>query len=1361
MKKQAKKILALILSLALIISTVVMNFSVAAVSLEEGESFDKAQGEYVFSWNPVSGFDSSFNSAKIDSDGTVTTAKPSEQWSTDLSPNSAVSWEYQNRYMKPMGNGSTYLMTLKDTKVTNFRASIYFLNAWKEYGLVFGQSTPTDIDYTNGAVQVRMQGNAGNVIATGVDSASAKYVDSSINAEFYRSGNKAYDKVTLDPAFDTTVRTDSKKNLHTLNIEVIDGVLKLWWDDYEKYAWTVNLSDKYSGGYISLYANGNQQGGIHTFKIEDLGGFTEYNKDFAGINVATINKDFNSAIIASDGTVTEGKASAQWSTAKNPDGNTQSGHQNSYLKPTVYGGNTFLLTLNNTKTINFRASLTFLNAWREYGIIFGQSTPTDIAVSDTATNGAVKVKMQENAGKIFAQGVQASTSKWVDVSRTEGFYYNADKQYLAYDQVTKFSTDVNGTNLHTLNIEVINGLMKLWWTGFEEYAWTVELNNDYKGGYISLYSTGCQQGGIKSFTFEDLGGYIQSFNWLGLGEIATEFTASKVESNGTVIEENKLPADLWSTEFGNANSDYRNHFLKPKTNDGKTYLLTLNDVKVKNFRATMQFLNNWHDYGIYFGQTTPTDISASNGVVKVGMQENAGKIRVVGIDTYTPKWEGSANYGEFYPYKNASSNSTCNNVNISGFDSSVNSTNLHTLNIEVIDGQIKVWWSEYPDVVWSASLNENYKGGYISLYSTGNAHGGIRDFAVMELPESDYTFVATETTELDDKFTSTVYDTENGTVTTTKVSENWRLDNTSDSTIGKGAIEDIYYNNALKPFGRKSAKKVSVLTLNDELSNNFELKYTYIPGHTGNTLYFSDSIYNPNVSKENALSITINNAKIGESYYPLLYVGGAIDVESASLADSNVTLYSYGGNTVNSYLSDLGMVYDDVVKGKTRTEINVKVQDGTLTTWVTGYEGAAITVKLTAKYNADKLSFYTDGCDQGGMINLNIDKLADDAKKTANVALNIEPMDEYTAVTLNTSLAYSNIIADLVFDNSAFEYYASAINMNQLTINDGKVLEANDGVIPIDLYANNAGQIVTLYFKNLTSIMDYSAFALNSMAVNVVNKNTANANGTKSAKFDYTEDCIVDVRDIIRTKRIAVSDTPTVSAEDIAAIRNLLLGCYLFEEISPLVGKSALYLGDSIAYGALDELGLSWAGRIAQKGMTYENVAVSGWTVTNPETSGKGQIVTQLDKATKSDYDFVILEGGVNDVLMNQHGTKNIAWGEITADGTDFNTSTICGAIEDLIVKTQAKFPDAVVGYVINNYYGATEENMTKYIETVKAACDKHGIAYVDLYNDEYVKANFVNSKHLPDNLHPNAAGYDIISKVITEWMESLVLTDD
>ena len=125
-------------------------------------------------------------------------------------------------------------------------------------------------------------------------------------------------------------------------------------------------------------------------------------------------------------------------------------------------------------------------------------------------------------------------------------------------------------------------------------------------------------------------------------------------------------------------------------------------------------------------------------------------------------------------------------------------------------------------------------------------------------------------------------------------------------------------------------------------------------------------------------------------------------------------------------------------------------------------------------------------------------------------------------------------------------------------------------------------------------------------------------------------------------------------------------------------------------------------------------------------------------------------------MINERESAHPISFGEITADGTDFDTSTICGAIEELIVKTKAKFPNATVGYIINNEFGATADDMTKYINAVKKACDKHGIAYVELYNDEYVKANFT-AEHLPDTLHPNAAGYDILSKVIADWMETLV----
>ena len=387
---------------------------------------------------------------------------------------------------------------------------------------------------------------------------------------------------------------------------------------------------------------------------------------------------------------------------------------------------------------------------------------------------------------------------------------------------------------------------------------------------------------------------------------------------------------------------------------------------------------------------------------------------------------------------------------------------------------------------------------------------------------------------------------------------------------------------------------------------------------------------------------------------------------------------------------------------------------------------------------------------------MNIDMLPDDATFTSNINFDIQPIGEYTKVTLSTDLDHSSILGTLNFDKTKYEYFGATLNEKQrfekqVAANQGDYITVGDGTITLNLRVNPQNEVLNLYFKNLDTSLNYETMLANDITGYVANQNEVNAVTTRELDQDYTEDYILNVKDIVRAK---VKNSTTV--ED---VRKVLVGANAETE-SPLIGKTALYLGDSIAYGSNDSLGLSWAGRIAQRGMTYDKVAVSGWTVTNTETSGKGQIVTQLDKASRDSYDFVILEGGVNDVLTMQGGNTNITWGEVT-DSTTYDASTIAGAIEDLIVQTKDRFPNAIVGYVINNYFGATDDNMTTYINTVKAACDKHGVAYVDLNADERTgKSVFYNGCELYDDgwLHPNAAGYDIIAPVIAEWMEDLVL---
>ncbi len=204
---------------------------------------------------------------------------------------------------------------------------------------------------------------------------------------------------------------------------------------------------------------------------------------------------------------------------------------------------------------------------------------------------------------------------------------------------------------------------------------------------------------------------------------------------------------------------------------------------------------------------------------------------------------------------------------------------------------------------------------------------------------------------------------------------------------------------------------------------------------------------------------------------------------------------------------------------------------------------------------------------------------------------------------------------------------------------------------------------------------------------------------------------------------------------------------------SPLYGKKALFVGDSISYGAGDDIfGLSWGGRIGIRyGMDWLNRSVSGSTVM--ETAGIPQIKNQLPEET---FDYVVLEGGINDAL------KSHPLGVISDsfDPEGFDTATFGGAFEELLYTARQKYPQAKLGYIVTMRVPAlADDTAQRYYALAQEICEKWDVACLNLFADEEVTGWFAGGAHLPDTLHPDAAGYELLTPKIAAWMEKLAVT--
>ncbi|MBQ7090492.1 MAG: hypothetical protein IJN82_05175 [Clostridia bacterium] len=226
---------------------------------------------------------------------------------------------------------------------------------------------------------------------------------------------------------------------------------------------------------------------------------------------------------------------------------------------------------------------------------------------------------------------------------------------------------------------------------------------------------------------------------------------------------------------------------------------------------------------------------------------------------------------------------------------------------------------------------------------------------------------------------------------------------------------------------------------------------------------------------------------------------------------------------------------------------------------------------------------------------------------------------------------------------------------------------------------------------------------------------------------------------------------------------------------SPLFGKTALYVGDSITKGFSDPLIYfygattspqyvargTWGGRLAERfDMTYTNLGTSGTAVSTVKGADQ-QILNQLKKAAGKTYDYVIIHGGVNDAW------KDAPLGSFDPDSYDpskFDTSTFAGGLEELFYTAAMQFGDtAAIGYIVNFLspsHSATADSAA-YFALAKQICDKWNVEYLDLTTEEITnKMAMTTIAHTYDYIHPNREGYDLLLPYIADWMETLTPYD-
>ena len=1056
----------------------------------------------------------------------------------------------------------------------------------------------------------------------------------------------------------------------------------------------------------------------------------------------------------------------------------------------------------NREVTNFKAEVTYYSYMAQRaGIMFGGEAGTFPITfdSDNTNDKGVMIFLEDSSmGRVLNIGgaiVPETTNYLGGTTDGDDFgiggqsSFNGTANVRGYKAFTD-KTFVNETNISdsnpgiTLVITVNNGLLSVYEKESPDKVVTVQLADSYEGGTVSMY-TEHYNSSFKAFAIKKLADpivYDYSFNLTNSTSYGTDLDEAfqiynYTDKETTAAASNGEPSD--STMATMTSWGTRNHgYLKLKKAQNGSWVSTMTyNREVTNFKAEVTYYSYMAQRaGIMFGGeagtfpiTFDSDNTNDKGVMIFLEDSSMGRVLNIGgaIVPETTNYLGGTTDGDDFGIGGQSSfNGTANVRGYKAFTDKtfVNETNISdsnpgiTLVITVNNGLLSVYEKESPDKVVTVQLADSYEGGTVSMY-TEHYNSSFKAFSIEKYadPEIDPNLIKFDNLDLStlEGWTSRIYDKTTGDTTSTEdITEQWFTGTSYEENLNGDWNPgfDKYNNAGLKPKLFLDENTPYILTSADDYEN-FESYFTYYQ-HSGRySMIIGGQGEYPTAISDSAVHVYIHGTQTssGDSKYELR-VQGAVDLDSAVVTGVEDGKILRLEDTARLDITGYG--YEQAAASATETTtVHVKVENGVLTASVDDMD-AAIQVNLASTYVHGKISLSAVCSTYGGFKYLRVSELEPTpAPEQGTVNYNMTSKNEYAVVTVGTELAYSSLNAELKFDDAKYEFVrAIAASDNYRMLNDGVTAEGD--TVTINAYTNQSEKYVDLYFKTLddTRAKDFSQFAVTNKEMKVVGgKTVASIDVTVALSHDYSDDKTLDVADLVSTD----------NADNRAALREVLVG----KNTSPLINKSALFLGDSIMNAACDHSG--WYGRLtATYGMDCDEVAQDEWALTSD--AGRSRIITQFQYADENkEYDFVMLEGGVNDILIKG---DDAVWGEdqIDADATSYDTTTIAGAMQELIKKTQEIYGNAKIVYIINSEFGSSLENRQKFAALVKDVCEEHGIDYVDLSDTTtYPELEVINDEnhadfrdYMVDDIHPNAKSYDLTAPIVAAKMEEVLLNN-